>query len=295
MPYPETLINQMHGSVLENAFDNEESDPNFTVQFCDDSSVRVHRFVLKSSSSVLRALVDNGMKETHSGVVTMDDPSHHVIPLLRFLYSGRLPLNSIDEALVLLSVANKYALVTAEGVIITHIIDNFDLRTAVRLRQSEFDRLRTAAQSFISNVPVVILGRHKYQGDIKENTLQGYGILTYDDGSTYMGDFCNNKAHGVGTIISSRDGGVQYQGEFRHGKMHGRGITITASGKRHVGTLENNTMQGRGISILPDGSTYEGEWVNGKLNGAVVYKAVDKTEYDQIWNTDTLISSKKRE
>jgi hypothetical protein len=292
--YPDTVRNEEYGSILEEAFNNEECDPNYTIQFNDNISVRVHRFVLCAASPVLKALVKNGMKETASGVAKLDDNSSIGVPVFRFLYSGKLVVNSFEDAMSYLSFSNKYALLKAENFISELICSNIDLRIAFRLKDCEFERLSTAAQKYITNIPIISLsgGKHKYQGTINNGLLQGFGILTYEDGSTYAGDFWQNKPHGKGIIISAT-GDHRYEGDFVHGKMHGVGVTTTSDGKRHEGLYENNKTHGKGVSIH-QGARYEGNWRDGMLDGYVLFTDQSGVVFDQLWKDDTLVKSIER-
>ena len=70
----------------------------------------------------------------------------------------------------------------------------------------------------------------------------GQGKYTLPDGTSYEGNWKNNKQHGQGTLTCSN--GSVYEGEWVDGKRHGQG-TLT----------------------WPDGTSYEGEWVDDKQHG----------------------------
>ena len=48
------------------------------------------------------------------------------------------------------------------------------------------------------------------------------GSFTYDDGSTYEGEFEDGKVHGQGTYTWA--GGRMYEGAFESGLPHGEGL-----------------------------------------------------------------------
>lgn len=50
---------------------------------------------------------------------------------------------------------------------------------------------------------------------------KGKGIMTYPDGTTYNGEWEDNKRHGQG-IYTYRNGDY-YDGEWKEGRKHGKG------------------------------------------------------------------------
>ncbi|GHU20790.1 hypothetical protein FACS189472_12740 [Alphaproteobacteria bacterium] len=57
-----------------------------------------------------------------------------------------------------------------------------------------------------------------YDGDFFEDTLNGTGTTTYNDGKKYTGDFAANLPNGYGTL-TDRDGKILYTGKFVDGLM----------------------------------------------------------------------------
>jgi len=57
----------------------------------------------------------------------------------------------------------------------------------------------------------------------------GYGVITYPDGSIYMGNFVDGEESGKGKI--TYPGGASYEGEFSEGVPHGKGVCTYSSGK----------------------------------------------------------------
>lgn len=51
--------------------------------------------------------------------------------------------------------------------------------------------------------------------------MEGRGVLKYQNGKVYKGDFKNDKRHGLG-IMSWPDGRI-HQGLWENGKKHGHG------------------------------------------------------------------------
>jgi hypothetical protein len=59
-----------------------------------------------------------------------------------------------------------------------------------------------------------------YQGRW-ENDEKVFGIMEYNDGKTYMGEWCNDKCDGLGLLLYND--GCRYEGYWKNGKKHGEG------------------------------------------------------------------------
>lgn len=57
----------------------------------------------------------------------------------------------------------------------------------------------------------------------------GYGVITYPDGSIYVGNFVDGEESGKGKI--TYPGGASYEGEFSEGVPDGKGVCTYSSGK----------------------------------------------------------------
>ncbi len=88
---------------------------------------------------------------------------------------------------------------------------------------------------------------------------------TYPDGTTYTGEWEDNKRHGYG--IWTRPDGMQYEGEWENDKPHGRGILINPDGSKFSGDWKEGKRDGRGMLTYPDGTKKVGVWKTGKFAG----------------------------
>lgn len=61
----------------------------------------------------------------------------------------------------------------------------------------------------------------KYEGDWKDNLMDGFGTYTHANGNTYQGQYKKNERHGYGTFRWVE--GDYYVGEYEMGKRHGKG------------------------------------------------------------------------
>ena len=126
-----------------------------------------------------------------------------------------------------------------------------ELRTKLRLYCIEC--LNTLAQ--VARAPAASGGRYCSSGLGEGNIIaseqivlhntavahgdrEGHGLMRYADGSTYEGEWANDKWHGHGTwVLCGADGHAQerYVGEMFEGKMHGRGAYSYSDGSTYDG------------------------------------------------------------
>uniref|UniRef100_A0A3B1IFF6 MORN repeat containing 2 n=1 Tax=Astyanax mexicanus TaxID=7994 RepID=A0A3B1IFF6_ASTMX len=86
----------------------------------------------------------------------------------------------------------------------------------------------------------------------------------FPNGDTY-GECCHTPEgvmmrQGTGTQISSS--GTTYSGEWSNDKMNGRGTLSHPSGAVYEGQFRENMYHGRGTYSFPDGTTYSGNFNN---------------------------------
>lgn len=97
------------------------------------------------------------------------------------------------------------------------------------------------------------------------------GSFTYEDGSTYEGEYEDGKVHGQGTYTWS-DGTV-YEGSFESGLPHGQGRLTWPSGGVYEGSFESGLKHGDGRITWPSGDVYEGKFKNGfAVEGYLYYE-----------------------
>lgn len=106
---------------------------------------------------------------------------------------------------------------------------------------------------------------------------EGTGAYTWADGSTYHGQWLDNKINGFGTYLWKD--GRKYYGQWAANDMQGHGIYIYADGVRYDGSYLNDKKEGWGIYLWTDGRRYEGWWHKGKQHGLGTY--IDKQKGSQ--------------
>ena len=138
-----------------------------------------------------------------------------------------------------------------------------------------------------------------------------FGTRTFNDGTTYTGEWKNDKKNGRGKLTGK---GFSYQGEFKNDNFDGYG-TLTRVGGSYSGFWSKGVLNGEGTIKLPGGQVYEGYLRNSRMNGFGIYTEkngnlyvggfqdnkfsgegvyVDKVKPDRlagIWENGTLISA----
>lgn len=154
-------------------------------------------------------------------------------------------------------------------------------------------------------------GQRQFQDDSPDPNQHKDQTMTYHDGSTYTGQFKDNKRSGSGTWRSTtgeyvgewrrdqqdgfgtqtwKDGRV-FEGQFREGSFHGNGRMEWRSEhglKVFEGQYVNGTKNGLGKFEWPDGRSYDGEWVEGKRHGTALYVNARGERKRGVWTDDKL-------
>ena len=104
---------------------------------------------------------------------------------------------------------------------------------------------------------------------------------TYEDGSTYKGEWLAGTMHGTG-VLSLPDG-VRYEGEFLDGMMHGEGVQTIPDAEIYTGSFEYGDRSGKGKAVKADGSEYDGLWHAGHYHGQGRYISPKGNIYEGEW------------
>ena len=98
---------------------------------------------------------------------------------------------------------------------------------------------------------------------------EGPGKYTWADGSTYDGEWLDNRINGKGVYLWKD--GRKYYGEWANNDMEGMGVYYWADGRRYEGQYHNDKKCGYGLYYWTDGRRYEGWWSKGKQHGLGTY------------------------
>tara|TARA_B100000965_G_scaffold378671_1_gene373797 strand:- start:349 stop:873 length:525 start_codon:yes stop_codon:yes gene_type:complete len=102
---------------------------------------------------------------------------------------------------------------------------------------------------------------------VSGNCNMGYGIMKWQDETTYIGNFWNEIPSGEGTVIWS-DGSI-YVGKFNEGMYSGKGTLIT-NRSLYIGEFNEDAPNGFGTLLIEPGM-YVGEFLNGELEGKGIF------------------------
>ncbi len=114
----------------------------------------------------------------------------------------------------------------------------------------------------------------------------GYGVMIYYEWGRYEGEWKDDIINGNGTYYYSD--GSKYVGEWRDGKKDGNGIYYYANNSKYIGEWKDDKKDGNGTYYYTDGSKYEGEWIDNKRDGEGSYSSQYGT-YKGVWRDDNLV------
>jgi hypothetical protein len=110
---------------------------------------------------------------------------------------------------------------------------------------------------------VNIEGGMFYDGEILEGAIDGKGIMTWPDSSSYSGVWRSNMRQGKGTMKWKN--GIVYMGMFKHDEINGKGTMTYADGHKYAGSFKDGVPHGSGKLIYPDGKIVKCKHIEGKL------------------------------
>jgi len=93
----------------------------------------------------------------------------------------------------------------------------------------------------------------RYKGSTREVIREGTGLMTYSDGSFYVGQWASDVKRGQGDFTDSEKK-ESYVGCWRNDQRNGRGRQVYADGSEYIGYWNNDLKTGCGILITKDKS-----------------------------------------
>ncbi len=117
-----------------------------------------------------------------------------------------------------------------------------------------------------------------YTGRLVDGKISGPGILEYDDGSRFEGEWQNGQREGKGTHVSKD--GESYEGEWLKDTKHGHGLLQDSTGAEYLGEWINGKRQGRGKQMWATGAKYDGEFYNDMMHGQGLLRYENGDQYE---------------
>ena len=122
---------------------------------------------------------------------------------------------------------------------------------------------------------------------------EGKGIMKYNNGDLYEGEWKNDKKEGNG-IMKFENGNI-YEGEWKNDLIEGKGIMKCKNGEQYEGEWANNKREGHGKMKYINGEEYEGEWKNDLKDGKGILKYKNEEILEGYWKEDEFIENNKNE
>ena len=119
----------------------------------------------------------------------------------------------------------------------------------------------------------------KYQGGFLKKTRKknGFGIITWSDGSKLKGTFDSNELNGICKFYNNKHKST-FIGEYTNNKPKGFGVYSVKSFSLQ-GYWESENLNGIAIEVWEDGTYFQGEYKDNKKNGIGLYRWPDGTIY----------------
>jgi len=121
--------------------------------------------------------------------------------------------------------------------------------------------------------------------------MNGLGKSTLNDGTTYIGNWENNKYSGKGTITlhdkKTHEVTQEYTGTFYNNSYNGKGL-LKFGTISYEGDFVNGVFEGAGKLADASGNIYDGAWKSDKpLKGTITYLNGDRYEGPCLFNQKT--------
>jgi len=133
--------------------------------------------------------------------------------------------------------------------------------------------------------------RLMYDGGWKDKAAEGYGVMKWQNGDRYEGDWVAGLREGKGKYLSKATGGKyegeyaadlkegsgkytfangdSYDGQWKAGLRHGQGTyTWKEKNEKYCGAWEEGVKQGQGKFTYHNGDVFSGPYVAGNRHGS---------------------------
>ena len=120
-----------------------------------------------------------------------------------------------------------------------------------------------------------------YEGEFKNDQIEGTGVYQWPDKHIHNGEFKNDQIEGSG-VYKWPDGDI-YEGEYKNGNKEGMGIFMSANGDIYEGKWKDGKKEGSGVYRWPNGDIYDGEYKNDKKEGMGIFKSANGDIYEGKW------------
>ncbi|SDO55298.1 Antitoxin component YwqK of the YwqJK toxin-antitoxin module [Paenibacillus sp. yr247] len=115
---------------------------------------------------------------------------------------------------------------------------------------------------------LIVNGKLLFEGDFKNNLIDGNGTLYYKGGQKYyVGEWSQGKMNGHG-MLYRENGSVWYDATFVDSKITGQGKKVYENGDYYIGSLNDGSYEGEGKTYRANGTlNHEGQFHNNLYSG----------------------------
>lgn len=129
----------------------------------------------------------------------------------------------------------------------------------------------------------------RYIGDFRNSLREGWGSCVFADGSKYEGSWINDRPDGAG-IKTFADGKI-LKGYWKRGNFDREDANLSfdqnyASGQYKSDCISGDCINGNGVFLYPNGDIYVGDFKQGKRHGVGVCYYANRSEYRGVWAAD---------
>lgn len=122
-----------------------------------------------------------------------------------------------------------------------------------------------------------------YTGNRENGKKSGTGTFKWNDGTVYEGEWKEDKINGKGKLTIPNKG--TYEENFENGKKEGQGIYTFQNGDIYEGSFSKDKMSGQGKYTFSNGDTYYGEFLDNQFNGQGTY-TINGKSYTGTWKNN---------
>ena len=116
--------------------------------------------------------------------------------------------------------------------------------------------------------------RKRYEGEWKDDKINGKGTMEWFDGGKYIGFWENDLKDGKGMYFypnGNKFGRKKYEGDWEKGQKEGKGRMEWEDGGVYDGDWTDDKKDGKGVYYYPNGDRYEGGFINDQKEGDGVW------------------------
>lgn len=121
-----------------------------------------------------------------------------------------------------------------------------------------------------------------YEGQWQDDKAHGKGKFVHANGDWYEGDWVDDKAEGEGEFFSPTTD-YSYKGRWSNDQQQGKGVEVWKGRLTFEGSFFRGNKHGSGKLTLEDGSKYEGGFRSNQIEGFGHYVWPDGREYTGHW------------